>query len=113
MAKIHTIGHGTRTLEELKDILGAAEVGTLVDVRRFPGSRRHPHFASAPLAEALERAGISYKWWGEELGGRRSASREPDDVRLGAQGRRLSQLCGPHGHRRVPRGARGTRGAGS
>jgi len=50
---VHTIGHGTRPLEELVAALAAARVETLVDVRRFPGSRRNPQFNQGPLAEAL------------------------------------------------------------
>ena len=40
----------------------------LVDVRRYPGSRRHPHFARDALAEKLPRIGIAYEWWGAALG---------------------------------------------
>jgi uncharacterized protein (DUF488 family) len=47
-------------------------VSTLVDVRRFPGSRRHPQFGRSALADALAGAGIGYEWQGEALGGRRS-----------------------------------------
>jgi len=42
----------------------------LIDVRRFPGSRRLPQFGSAELAGALERAGVAYEWL-PSLGGRR------------------------------------------
>lgn len=44
----------------------------LVDVRRFPGSRRHPWFAREPLAAALAAGGIGYAHE-VELGGRRTA----------------------------------------
>ena len=43
----------------------------LVDVRRHPGSRRHPHFALDALSKSLPDIGIAYEWWGEALGGRR------------------------------------------
>jgi uncharacterized protein (DUF488 family) len=59
--RVHTIGHGTRPLEELVETLGRAAVETLVDVRRFPGSRRNPQFNQGPLAQALEEAGIAYR----------------------------------------------------
>src|SRR5918999_798076 len=72
MATVFTIGHGTRTTDELAKILGAAGVGRLMDVRRFPGSRRHPHFAQAALERDLPDRGIAYEWRGEHLGGRRS-----------------------------------------
>ena len=58
-------------------MLRAAGVELLVDVRRYPSSRRHPQFNRAALAEALP---FRYEWWGESLGGRRSrsaASRHP------------------------------------
>lgn len=68
---IFTVGHGNRTLAELLHLLQCAGTGTLVDVRRFPGSRRHPHFARASLETALPAVGIAYLWAGEHLGGRR------------------------------------------
>lgn len=68
---IYTLGHSTRSLEELVAMLRAHRVELLVDVRRFPGSRRHPHFARESLERALPDAGIEYLWL-EGLGGRRS-----------------------------------------
>jgi uncharacterized protein (DUF488 family) len=64
-----TIGHGIRPLEELVEMLRDAEVLTLVDVRRFPGSRRNPQFNQGPLRAALGGAGIDYRHAGQ-LGGR-------------------------------------------
>jgi uncharacterized protein (DUF488 family) len=74
---VWTIGHGTRTSEELVATLRQADVETLVDVRRFPGSRRNPQFNQAALAEDLERAGIAYLHL-PHLGGRRSGVRGED-----------------------------------
>ena len=74
-----TIGHGTRPLAELVATLAQAGARTLVDVRRFPGSRRNPQFNQGPLLEALEAAGIAYHHAGE-LGGRRSG--EPGEERF-------------------------------
>ncbi|HKR66736.1 MAG TPA: DUF488 domain-containing protein [Thermoanaerobaculia bacterium] len=51
-------------------ILRAHEVTRLADVRRFPGSRRHPHFSREALEHSLPRAGILYEHF-EALGGRR------------------------------------------
>ena len=56
-----TVGHGTRPLDELIETLRGAGVQTLVDVRRFPGSRRNPQFNQGPLREALDDAGIAFK----------------------------------------------------
>jgi len=53
MPEIWTIGHSTRSLEEFVELLQGAAVEALADVRRFPGSRRCPHFGQLALAEAL------------------------------------------------------------
>ena len=71
MKRIYTIGHSTRTLLEFVQLLREHEVGRLADIRRYPGSRRHPHFAGESLAHSLPRAGILYEHF-EDLGGRRS-----------------------------------------
>jgi uncharacterized protein (DUF488 family) len=73
-AAVRTIGHGTRTTDELAALLRLAGVATVIDVRRHPLGRRQPHLSREALAEELPRLGIGYEWWGEALGGRRSAS---------------------------------------
>jgi uncharacterized protein (DUF488 family) len=78
--RVFTVGHGARPAEELVEVLRAARVQTLVDVRRFPGSRRHPQFVQAALRETLAAAGIDYRH-ALELGGRRSG--EPGEERFG------------------------------
>lgn len=60
MARIYTIGHSTRSREELLELLREHHIARLVDVRRFPGSRRHPHFARQALSASLPAAGIEY-----------------------------------------------------
>jgi len=77
---VYTVGHGVRPLEELVATLREAGVRTLVDVRRFPGSRRNPQFNRASVADALAGAGIAYRH-AVELGGRRSG--EPGEERFG------------------------------
>jgi len=77
--RVFTVGHGTRPIEELLAVLGDAGVRTLVDVRRYPSSRRHPQFDQAPLAASLESVGIAYRH-AVELGGRRSG--EPGEERF-------------------------------
>jgi uncharacterized protein (DUF488 family) len=67
---IFTVGHSTRAPDELIAILREAGVELLVDVRRFPGSRRHPHFGKEALRAGLAAAGIDYRH-GPDLGGRR------------------------------------------
>ncbi len=58
--RIYTIGHSTRPLTELVALLRAHGVRRLVDIRRFPGSRRNPQYGREALAEALAAAGIEY-----------------------------------------------------
>ena len=68
---VWTIGHSTRPLEEFLELLTAQRIEAVADVRRYPGSRRWPHFAREPLASALESRGLVYLWF-PELGGRRT-----------------------------------------
>nr|WP_237728312.1 DUF488 domain-containing protein [Cellulomonas sp. APG4] len=70
-----TFGHGTASRDELLDVLRGAGVEAVVDVRRFPGSRRHPHVARDELARWLPEAGLAYRWE-PRLGGRRSRPKE-------------------------------------
>lgn len=70
MPQVLTAGHSTRTGAELVELLAEHRVELLVDVRRFPGSRRHPQFARAALAASLATAGIDYLHEAD-LGGRR------------------------------------------
>ena len=74
MATFFTIGHSTRSLEELIEALQAHSIQTLVDIRAFPMSRRLPHFNRESLEKALPPAGIDYIWM-KDLGGRRKKSR--------------------------------------
>jgi uncharacterized protein (DUF488 family) len=76
---VFTIGHGVQSGEELIATLTEAGVRTLVDVRRFPGSRRNPQFNQKPLADALAAAEIGYRH-AVELGGRLSG--EPGEERF-------------------------------
>lgn len=69
--RIYTIGHSTRTLAELVALLRDHGVTRLADIRRYPGSRRHPHFSRDSLEDVLpRRTGIAYEHF-EALGGRR------------------------------------------
>lgn len=77
--RVFTVGHGARPGEELVEVLALAGAETVVDVRRFPGSRRHPQFNREALAAAVEKAGIAYTH-AVELGGRLSG--EPGEERF-------------------------------
>ena len=75
MATLYTIGHSTRSLEELVSALDAHGVKTLVDIRAFPMSRRLPHFNRESLERSLPERGIRYIWM-KSLGGYRKATRK-------------------------------------
>ena len=67
---VFTLGHSTRTMEHFLVLLVEHGVDVLADVRRFPGSRRHPHFRRENLSAALREVGIAYRHL-PGLGGRR------------------------------------------
>lgn len=69
---IFSVGHSTRTIEELIAILADAGVTRVADVRAIPRSKRHPQFGSDQLARSLPAAGIDYRHL-PALGGRRGA----------------------------------------
>jgi uncharacterized protein (DUF488 family) len=69
--RVYTIGHGTKPATELVELLQRARVETLIDVRRFPGSRRNPQYNQGALAATLAEARIAYRH-SEALGGRRA-----------------------------------------
>lgn len=75
MATLYTIGHSTRTLDELIEALRSHSIATLADIRSFPVSRRLPHFNRESLEKTLPAAGIEYVWM-KDLGGRRKAIRD-------------------------------------
>ncbi|NIR59890.1 MAG: DUF488 domain-containing protein [Gammaproteobacteria bacterium] len=68
---LYSIGHSNRAFQELLEILRAAGITTLVDVRAYPRSRRHPQFDADALRARLSTAAIAYHWAGRQLGGRR------------------------------------------
>lgn len=72
---IWTIGHSTRSSEEFLELLRENDIELLADVRRFPGSRLHPHFNKEALSRALGEHGIGYEHF-LDLGGRRGKPAE-------------------------------------
>ncbi len=70
MATVYTIGHSTRSLDDLTAALQAHQIKVLIDIRAFPMSRRLPHFNRESLQVALPQTGIEYQWE-PSLGGRR------------------------------------------
>jgi uncharacterized protein (DUF488 family) len=67
---MRTIGHSTLAFEGFLAVLRAHGIAAIADVRRFPGSRRHPHFSREALSVALPAAEVGYEWL-PQLGGRR------------------------------------------
>jgi uncharacterized protein (DUF488 family) len=75
VATLYTIGHSTRTLDELTTVLQVHSIQTLVDIRAFPTSRRLPHFNRESLEKALPASRIRYVWM-KSLGGHRKKIRQ-------------------------------------
>lgn len=73
LTPIYTIGYGSRSIEELIELLHAHKIAYLIDVRSAPYSRYKPEFSKASLANKMEQHGIRYVFMGDTLGGR------PDD----------------------------------
>jgi uncharacterized protein (DUF488 family) len=93
-----TIGHGTDGRERLGARLAKARVRSIVDVRRFPGSRANPDVASAALTIWLPDLGIDYRW-DQRLGGRRRLSAGED---LADAWWRVPQFAAYAAHTRTP-----------
>src|SRR5262245_49162585 len=79
--RIYTIGHSTRSLEELVALLRDNGVTRLADIRRYPGSRRFPHFSREALERSLPEHGIAYVHV-PELGGRRKPAPDSPNTAL-------------------------------
>lgn len=69
---IWTVGHSTRTLEEVIEILDSFQIKAVVDIRSYPGSRRYPHFNKEALEVSLPLNDVQY-FHIRNLGGRRKA----------------------------------------
>jgi uncharacterized protein (DUF488 family) len=76
-----TVGHGTLDAAAFGALLTAAGTGTLVDVRSFPGSRRHPHFGREHMEQWLPALGVAYQWE-RALGGFRKPQAGSPNVAL-------------------------------
>ena len=74
-AKLFTIGHSTRSLDEFLELVRREGVTHLADVRAFPVSARYPHFSRDNLQSSLAEDGIAYSHH-PSLGGRRPARRD-------------------------------------
>jgi uncharacterized protein (DUF488 family) len=74
---IWTIGHSTRTFEEFMSLLNVWQIQHVIDIRRFPGSKRFPQYNKDVLSAALLENDIQYTHI-ESLGGRRNP--HPDSI---------------------------------
>lgn len=73
--ELYTIGHSTHPIDEFLALLGEHQIRAIADIRRFPGSRKHPQFNQTEFKAALDTAGVEYHWL-ELLGGRRGKASE-------------------------------------
>jgi uncharacterized protein (DUF488 family) len=82
LATLYTIGHSTRTIDQLVAALRAHQIRTLVDVRAFPASRRLPQFNRESLEKSLPEAGIRYVWMSALGGYRKKMLEESPNIAL-------------------------------
>jgi uncharacterized protein (DUF488 family) len=78
--RVLTVGHSTHDIDAFVALLEGAGAEAVADVRRFPSSRRLPHFNRPALEASLAAADIGYEWLGEELGGRRQPGPGSDNA---------------------------------
>lgn len=82
---VHTIGHSTRTIGAFIELLRAHHIELVIDVRRWPASRRLPQFNREALNAALKSESIDYIWRGDLGGFRKPAPDSPNTAwRVGA-----------------------------
>ena len=80
---LYTVGHSTRSVEELTSMLHAHGITTLIDVRTLPRSRTNPQHNKENLETVLPTSQISYIWLGSELGGLRKRNKALGDLNAG------------------------------
>ena len=73
--QLFTIGHSNHPIDQFLGLLLKHRIEVLVDIRRFPSSRKYPHLNQESMAAAMREAGIAYHWL-EELGGRRRSRKD-------------------------------------
>ena len=73
---IYTIGHSNISVEELISLLHQYKIACVVDVRRFPSSKKFPQFNKNFLSKSLMESHIAYHWMGDQLGGYRKGGYE-------------------------------------
>lgn len=84
--QLFTVGHSNRSFDEFLSLLKAFEVRVVADIRRYPSSRKFPHFNREVLRKLLEAEDIRYHWL-ESLGGRRHAAENDKSPNVGLSSR--------------------------
>jgi uncharacterized protein (DUF488 family) len=80
-ASVVTVGHSNRDRKSLVELLTGHEVTRLIDVRRYPNSRRNPQFNQGNLEDTLPEVDITYEHW-PEIGGYRDAKNNSPNTAL-------------------------------
>ena len=79
---IFTVGHSNLSFEQFASLLKEHEIGLVADIRRYPSSRKFPHFNRPVLADLLAEENIDYLWL-ESLGGRRHTDKDSKSINVG------------------------------
>jgi uncharacterized protein (DUF488 family) len=74
-ARVYTVGHSTRSTDELVELLRSFDVAVVADIRTVPRSRHNPQFEGPALARSLRARGIAYVHL-PALGGLRHARKD-------------------------------------
>lgn len=85
MVRLMTVGHGTLDPHAFAELIRGGGIGSIVDVRTFPGSRRFPWFGRDQMERWLPEAGIAYRWE-KDLGGFRKAAESSPHTALRVEG---------------------------
>ena len=89
--QLATIGHSNRSLENFLELLAAAAVHQVIDIRSLPRSKRYPCYNREALAATLHRNGIGYLWLGKRMGGLRKAAADSPHTGLAAEFRGFAE----------------------
>ena len=80
--QIFTVGHSNLSFEQFALLLKEHGIGLVADIRRYPSSRKFPHFNRPVLSELLAAENIDYLWL-ESLGGRRHSENDGKSINVG------------------------------
>jgi len=101
MTEIFTVGHSNKPVESFIELLTAADIGVLVDVRSVPWSRYNPQFNENALKIELRKVGIHYVSRGKNLGGKGENvdyEKALDDLKVRAESGERIAICCSEGH---------------